>query len=106
MKPKKFTDFKTVEQRVKFLLENYPHLRDNDEALVLMYHYLELGAETASSMSFNDYGAKITNRKLTKFYTIMRKRQLLMQHNEDLRGDNYKLKKAKSVPNFKVNKRD
>jgi hypothetical protein len=106
MKAKKFNDFTSVQQRVQFLLEQYYHLRDNDEALVLMYHRLELGAEIAGSLSFDDYGAKVTNRKLTKFYTIMRKRQLLMQHNDSLRGDSYKIKKAKVIPSFKVNKRD
>lgn len=106
MKAKQFSDFFTIEQRVRFLIETHHHLRDNDEALVLMYHRLELGSEIASSLSFDDYGAKVTNRKLTKFYTIMRKRQLLMQHNESLRGESYKLKKTKVIPSFKINKRD
>ena len=106
MKTKKFNDFVTIEQRVKFLLQEYPHLRDNDEALVLMYHNLELGEETVNFLTFLEYGAKVTNRKLTKFYTIMRKRQLLMQHDESLRGDKYKMTKPKVIPSFKVNKRD
>ena len=106
MKAKEFNDYKAVSQKVKFLLEKNPHLRDNDEALMLMYHRLELGSEIANSLSFDDYGAKVTNRRLTSFCTITRSKRRLMQLNESLRGEDYKSKGKKAIPFFKINKRD
>ena len=105
MKAKQFSDFKSVTQKVKFLLKENPHLRDNDEALMLMYHRLELGSEIANFLTFDDYGAKVTNRRLTKFCTITRSKRRLMQLDESLRSENYKTKEKKTVPFFKINKR-
>ena len=45
MKPKQFQDFKTVKDKVKFLLETNPVLRDNDMKLIATYFFHEISKE-------------------------------------------------------------
>lgn len=106
MKQKQFNDFKTITERVRFLLETRPQLRDNAMALVANYHYLELGKDAVDEMTANDFLAKLALVKVTSFDSIDRAKRKLQQENEELRGSMYKVKKKIEIPFFIVNKRD
>ena len=102
MKSKQFHDFKTVKDKVKFLLETNPVLRDNDMKLIATYYFHEIGKEEIDNLNAYDLLTKISSSKMTNFETIRRLRMELQQHNETLRGSEYKNRKKKIDPAFKV----
>ena len=102
MKPKQFHDFKTVKDKVKFLLETNPVLRDNDMKLIATYYFHEIGKEEIDNLNAYDLLTKISSSKMTNFETIRRLRMELQQHNETLRGSEYKNRKKKIDPAVKV----
>jgi hypothetical protein len=101
-----FKDFKTVKDKVKFLLETNPTLRDSDMKLIATYYFHEIGKEEIDTLTAYDFLNKISSRKMTNFETIRRLRMHLQQHNENLRGSEYKNRKKRIDPNFRVFKRD
>ena len=102
MKPKQFQDFKTVKDKVKFLLETNPVLRDNDMKLIATYYFHEIGKEEIDSLNAYELLTKISSSKMTNFETIRRLRMQLQQHDESLRGSEYKNRKKRVDPTFKV----
>lgn len=102
MKPKQFHDFKTVKDKVKFLLQTNPVLRDNDMKLIATYYFHEIGKEEIDSLNAYDLLTKISSSKMTNFETIRRLRMQLQQHDESLRGSEYKNRKKRVDPTFKV----
>ena len=106
MKPKQFQDFKTVKDKVKFLLQTNPALRDNDMKLIATYYFHEIGKEEIDSLNAYDLLTKISSSKMTNFETIRRLRMQLQQHDEELRGSEYKNRKKRLDPAFRVFLRD
>jgi hypothetical protein len=106
MKPKQFQDYKTVKDKVKFLLETNPSLRDNDMKLIATYYFHEIGKEEIDSLNAYDLLTKISSSKMTNFETIRRLRMQLQQHDEELRGSEYKNRKKRIDPAFRVFLRD
>lgn len=102
MKSKQFQDFKTVKDKVKFLLETNPALRDNDMKLIATYYFHEIGKEEIDSLNAYDLLTKISSSKITNFESIRRLRMQIQQHNEDLRGSEYKNRKKRIDPAFRV----
>jgi hypothetical protein len=102
MKPKQFQDFKTVKDKVKFLLETNLMLRDNDMKLIATYYFHEIGKEEIDSLNAYDLLTKISSSKMTNFETIRRLRMKIQQENENLRGSEYKHRKKKFDPTFRV----
>ena len=51
MKAKNFEDFITVKDKVMFLLETNPNLRDNDDLLYNTFRVLEIGMDRIKEMS-------------------------------------------------------
>jgi hypothetical protein len=102
MKPKQFHDFKTVKDKVKHLLLINPALRDNDMKLIATYYFHEIGKEEIDSLNAYELLTKISSSKMTNFETIRRLRMQLQQHDESLRGSEYKTRKRKVDPAFKV----
>ena len=102
MKPKQFHDFKTVKDKVKHLLLTNPALRDNDMKLIATYYFHEIGKEEIDSLNAYELLTKISSSKMTNFETIRRLRMQLQQHDESLRGSEYKNRKKRVDPNFKV----
>jgi hypothetical protein len=102
MKPKQFSDFKTVKDKVKFLLQTNPALRDNDMKLIATYYFHEIGKEEIDSLTAYDLLNKISSSKMTNFETIRRLRMQLQQHDEELRGSEYKNRKKRIDPAFRV----
>ena len=103
---KQFQDFKTVKDKVRFLLKSNPALRDNDMKLIATYYFHEIGKEEIDSMNAYDLLTKISSSKMTNFESIRRLRMNLQQHDEELRGSEYKNRKKRIDPTFKVFLRD
>jgi hypothetical protein len=101
-----FNDFKTVKDKVRFLLQTNPALRDNDMKLIATYYFHEIGKEQIDSMNAYDLLTKISSSKMTNFESIRRLRMNLQQHDEELRGSEYKNRKKRNDPTFKVFLRD
>jgi hypothetical protein len=102
MKPKQFQDFKTVKDKVNYLLLTNPALRDNDMKLIATYYFHEIGKEEIDTLNAYDLLTKISSSKMTNFETIRRLRMQLQQHDETLRGAEYKNRKKRVDPSFKV----
>jgi hypothetical protein len=102
MKPKQFHDFKTVKDKVKHLLLTNPALRDNDMKLIATYYFHEIGKEEIDSLNAYELLTKISSSKMTNFETIRRLRMQLQQHDEALRGSEYKNRKKRIDPAFRV----
>lgn len=102
MKPNQFQHFKTVKDKVKFLLETNPALRDNDMKLIATYYFHEIGKEEIDNLNAYDLLTKISSSKMTNFETIRRLRMQLQQNDESLRGSEYKNRKKRIDPAFRV----
>jgi hypothetical protein len=102
MKPKQFQDFKTVKDKVNYLLLTNPALRDNDMKLIATYYFHEIGKEEIDTLNAYDLLTKISSSKMTNFETIRRLRMQLQQHDETLSGAEYKNRKKRVDPSFKV----
>jgi hypothetical protein len=103
---KQFQDFKTVKDKVRFLLQTNPALRDNDMKLIATFYFHEIGKEEIDSMNAYDLLTKISSSKMTNFESIRRLRMKLQQHDEELRGSEYKNRKKRIDPTFRVFLRD
>lgn len=103
---KQFNDFKTVKDKVRFLLQTNPALRDNDMKLIATYYFHEIGKEQIDSMNAYDLLTKISSSKMTNFESIRRLRMQLQQNDEELRGSEYKNRKKRVDPTFRVFLRD
>lgn len=103
---KQFHDFKTVKDKVRFLLQTNPALRDNDMKLIATYYFHEIGKEEIESLNAYELLTKISSSKITNFETIRRLRMNLQQNDESLRGSEYKNRKKRTDPAFRVFLRD
>lgn len=85
----KFT--KKINDEVFELLLKYPHLRDDDEALVANIWHRELSSMDIDSNELNTYGffKLYSSKKITRADTITRARRRLQEENELLRGETY-----------------
>ena len=106
MKPKKFSDFNSIVERVTFLLETNPLLRDNDMKLIATYYFNVIGKDAISEMSALQLLTDFGYNKLTCPESIRRTRMMVQQENESLRGKQYKKRKKELDDWFLVNKQD
>ena len=106
MKKPQFSDFKTVKDKVNFLLEELPDTRNNDMKLAFTFWFYEVGKEEISEMPTLDFCAKGSNGRLTNYETIRRARIDLQKQYETLKGDGFGKKKTVQIPLFKVNIRE
>jgi hypothetical protein len=103
---KQFHEFKTVKDKVKFLLQTNPALRDNDMKLIATYYFHEIGKEEIDKLNAYELLTKISSSKITNFESIRRLRMQLQQNDEELRGSEYKNRKKRIDPTFRVFLRD
>lgn len=103
---KQFNDFKTVKDKVKFLLQTNPALRDNDMKLIATYYFHEIGKVEIDKLNAYDLLTKISSSKMTNFESIRRLRMQLQQNDGELRGSEYKNRKKRIDPAFRVFLRD
>lgn len=85
----KFT--KKIHDQVFELLLKYPHLRDDDEALVSNIWFQELADMDMDANEINAYGflRLYSTKKITRADTITRARRRVQEENELLRGETY-----------------
>ena len=80
---------KSVKARVKRLLENKPHLRDDDDKLIPNVWHAQIGAAKIKNMSAFDLLTLLSEGQLINPESIRRVRAKLQEDNEYLRGENY-----------------
>jgi hypothetical protein len=84
-----FNEMKKIKDKVKYILENRPNLRDDDNRLIASFYVLEIGKETVEEMTAMDILTKLAYGNLTSPESIRRVRQKLQEENKELRGAKY-----------------
>lgn len=84
---------KSIKDKVKYLLDTYPHLRDNDFKLIANYYFYEVGSDEMNNLSAIDFLELFATGKLTHAESIRRVRQKIQEDNPHLRGKSYKRRK-------------
>lgn len=79
-----------MKEKVEVLLKKYPHLRDNDNALVanIWWTGVDLKNKTATELL-----RMLSNKELPNIEAITRARRKLQEENPELRGNTYKGRK-------------
>ncbi|MEI7510278.1 MAG: hypothetical protein WCJ62_12550, partial [Flavobacterium sp.] len=95
MKEKEFKDYKSIKDKVRFLLRTNELLRDNDNKLIATYHHNELGKDRIAEMTATEYLTEFAFGRLTKCETITRERKKIQAMFESLRGSQYKVRVKK-----------
>ena len=103
MDHKKFNDFKTIENKVFWLLENYSHLRDSDDRLYNRYIAYQLGngdfdqgVSFLEKMTAKQLLNQIVNSTIVNYDTLTRARRKLQEKYPHLRGQSYVKRKSES----------
>ena len=99
---KEFNDYKSVKDKVRFLLQTNPALRDSDMKLIATYYFHEIGKEEIDSMNAYTLLTKMSSSKMTNFEPIRSLRTQLQRSDESLRGSEYKNRKKRIDPAFRV----
>lgn len=84
-----FEQMKTIKEQVKYLLEKYPHLRDDDYKLIATFYRFTVGTKKLENMSAFDFLKMFSEGKLPHSESIRRDRQILQAQHEHLRGEVY-----------------
>ena len=87
---------KSVEEWVTKVLRNYPETRDDDMKLYAKVIHVFYSGYT-KHMTANELLRKMYETKVPHLTSILRCRQLLQQHNKELRGDKYEERHAKAA---------
>lgn len=82
-----------IKDKVKLLLEKYPHLRDDDYKLIAFMHLKEIGQKECEEMTGMDFLRKMANKELINTESIRRVRQKIQEKYVELRGASYKQRK-------------
>ena len=91
-----FYQMKTIKERVKYLLDTFPHLRDDDFKLIATYYKFEVGYSDLDSMRGLDFLQMFANGEVPHSESIRRARQKLQEDNDYLKGENYKQRQRDS----------
>lgn len=85
-----FGQMKQVKDRVRFLLEKHPHLRDNDYRLYATFIAYEVGgSDNLNKISGYTLLTDIADGKYTHFESVRRCRAKLQEQVPELRGEVY-----------------
>ena len=89
----------TTKDRVRYFLEKYPHLRDDDYKLMANFWHNEANAKGKTNNTSHQFLMDFANGVFTHPETIRRNRANLQSKNEHLQGEVYKerLKQGKEV---------
>jgi hypothetical protein len=79
---------KTVKDRVRYLLENYPETRDCDKLMCLTY-YLVFHRLNEHSNSYTQLQSLLLSKHVPTFASIIRSRTWLQTNIPSLRGKNW-----------------
>lgn len=89
MATRTFYKMNKAKDRVQYLLEQFPHLRDSDERLIASYWYYQIGGDRFDLMTAKDLLDMYCTGKLANAETIRRCRAKLQEQIPSLRGTNY-----------------
>jgi hypothetical protein len=85
-----FDQMTKIKDRVRYLLEQYPALRDDDTRLYATYISFEMGGkEELLKMSGYALLTEIAKGEITHFESVRRVRSKLQEQDETLRGEKY-----------------
>lgn len=82
-------EISAIKEVVKFMLENCPETRENDNLLIVKIWWRHLGKDKIESMSAQQFMMVFRNGGLPNAISIVRARRKLQLLNENLRGENY-----------------
>ena len=80
---------KTVENKVRVVLENHPPARDDDMILFAAVCANTYGKLRCEAMNGWEMLGKISHSKVPHFTSVLRCRQILQKQNKELRGKKY-----------------
>tara|TARA_R100000231_G_scaffold16870_1_gene17520 strand:+ start:2848 stop:3159 length:312 start_codon:yes stop_codon:yes gene_type:complete len=85
-----------AKEKVKILLNKYPHFKDSDNKLIAAYWFEELKRKGLNPDKINvlDFLHLFADSKITNPETIRRSRAKLQEEDSSLRGKNYSLRKG------------
>ena len=83
-----------TKEKVKFFLENYPSLKDDDNRLCANIWAQEIGDVEGISNKIEDFLIAYASNKLTSAHSIERMRRKLQEQHPELRGKKYYLRKG------------
>lgn len=85
---------KDIKSKVRYLLINYPELRDDDFKLLATYYAFQSGGwDKLKDITAYDFLIGFANHKYTSSESIRRMRSRLQEKEESLRGENYEKRK-------------
>jgi hypothetical protein len=84
-----FNQMKNIKEKVAFILETKPALRDDDNKLIASFYVYELGKSKVEQMSAMSLLTELAYGNLTSPESIRRVRQKLQEERKDLRGEKY-----------------
>lgn len=80
--------------KVKKLLENYPHLADSKPKCLATFWRDEIGHDKVKAMSAMELLHFIADEKVTSAETVNRAQRLVQENNIELRGAKYSQRKG------------
>ena len=83
-----------TKEKVKYWLENYPSLRDNDNRLCANIWAQEIGEVEGISNKIEDFLIAYACNKLTSAHSIERMRRKIQEKHPKYRGEKYNLRKG------------
>lgn len=85
------SDYVKVQDRVKFLLERYPEVRDSDKLLWLAYncHFNNL-KEVTYTGKYENFKAWLLREEVPVFESLSRARRKIQEENPELAGEKTK----------------
>jgi SMC interacting uncharacterized protein involved in chromosome segregation len=86
-------NIKAIKDKIKYLLEKYPHLRDDDNKLIANVWY----NEADKSLSTEEFLKLLSQGKLTNSESIRRCRQKIQEQNIHLRGKRYNYRQEENI---------
>lgn len=91
-----FDQMKQTKDKVRLLLQQYPHLRDDDYKLICTFWKREVG-EKVFTQCAHDFLKDLADGKYTHPETIRRNRADLQKNEPELRGKNYNKRQDEGV---------
>jgi hypothetical protein len=83
-----------TKDKVKFWLEKYPSLKDDDNRLCANIWASEIGDVKGVNNKIEDFLVAYASHKLTSAHSIERMRRKLQEEHPELRGEKYNLRKG------------
>jgi len=84
-----FNQMKNIKEKVAYLLETKPTLRDDDNKLIASFYFDEMGETYLRNFPAYSFLSLMSEGKLTSPESIRRVRQKLQEERVDLRGEKY-----------------